>query len=84
MFNWCVVHLWQGQENVAKFDDYYEAQEYAARWKSYVLPYVQNIVLASTSEACLNGNSNMSLPLSTTGEAGFSQQDSTATLKPTP
>ena len=54
-FKWCVKHVWQGKENVAKFEDYTEAQEYATRWKAFVEHF-----------PCLNDNNNTSQPLSTT------------------
>ena len=69
-FKGCVKHTWQGQQNTAKFEDYYDAQEYATRWSAFVSPF--------DSTVCLNGNSSTSQPLSMTEGEGFSASAKTA------
>lgn len=75
-YKWCVKHVWQGQQNTAKFEDYYDAQEYATRWNAFVSPF--------DSTVCLNGNNSTSQPLSTTEGGEFSASVKTAMSKPTP
>lgn len=70
MFKWSVKHLWKGEYNVANFNDYYDATEYAARWGAFVVPF---------GNVCLNGNSSTSQPLSMTDEGESSAQAKTAT-----
>lgn len=64
IYKWAVEHQWQGSLNTAKFEDYYDALDYASKWNSNVIPWP-------------NDNNNLSVLLSMTEEEDCLQQGKT-------